>query len=75
MIDFSIPLGGLNQATSSLHQTATKLAKAGFSPAGDTVDLSSEMVNLIQVRNDFGANTKVIKTQDEMTKTLLDTSG
>ena len=75
MIDFSIPLTGLSHATSSLNQTAAKLAKAGFSPEGDTVDVSAEMVNLMQVRNDFGANLKVIQTQDEMTKALLSTLG
>jgi flagellar hook protein FlgE len=75
MMDFSIPLAGLNQAASSLDKAAAKLAKAGFSPEGDTVDVSAVMVNLMQVRNDFGANLKVIRTQDEMTKNLLNTLG
>jgi len=75
MMDFSIPLAGLNQATTSLNQTAAKLAKVGFSPEGDKVDLSAEMVNLMQARTDYSANTKVIETQDQMTKTLLNTLG
>jgi flagellar hook protein FlgE len=71
MIDFSIPLAGLDRATSSLNQTASRLA-AG--PA-DTVELSAEMVSLIQARNDFATNTKVIQTEDQMTKSLLNMLG
>ena len=39
------------------------------------MDLSAEMVNLMQARTDYSANTKVIETQDQMTKTLLNTLG
>jgi len=70
MIDFSIPLSGLNQAESSVNQIASKVATVGF-PQGDGVDLSSEAVSLIQAKNNFAANTKVIQTEDEMTKNLL----
>ena len=48
----------------------------GTPPEGqDSVDLSSEMVALLASRNDFEANTKVVKTFDEMTKTLLNILG
>lgn len=70
MIDFSTPLAGLNQAESSVNQVAAKVATFGF-PQGDSVDLSSEAVSLIQAKNDFAANTKVIQTEDSMTKSLL----
>ena len=70
MIDFSIPLAGLNQAESSVNQIAAKVATVGF-PQGDSVDLSSEAVSLIQAKNDFAANTKVIQAEDDMTKSLL----
>jgi flagellar basal body rod protein FlgB len=71
MIDFSIPLAGLDRAASSLNQTASRLA-AG--PA-DTVDLSAEMVALLEARNSFETNTKVIQTEDQMTKSLLNLLG
>jgi len=73
MIDFSTPLAGLDRATTSLNQTASKIAN--LSTPGDTVDLSSEVVSLIQSRNDFDANTKVLQTQDEMTQSLLNIIG
>jgi len=71
MIDFSIPLGGMEQATSSVDRTAAQIAKSGFTPQGDTVDLSSEMVSLMQARNDFATNVKVLQTEDDLTKSLL----
>jgi flagellar hook protein FlgE len=71
MVDFSIPLSGLDRATSSLNQTASRLATG---PA-DTVDLSAEMVALIEARNNFETNTKVIQTEDEMTRSLLNLLG
>jgi flagellar hook protein FlgE len=70
MIDFSTPLAGLNTAASTVTRAASNIARSGFS--GDTVDLSQEMVNLMQGQNDFEANTKVIKTEDQMTRGLLD---
>ena len=42
---------------------------------GDQVDLSTEAVALIQSRNSFEANTKVIQIADEMDKTLLNAVG
>jgi flagellar hook protein FlgE len=73
MIDFSTPLAGMERATTSLNQTASKIAN--LSTPGDSVDLSSEMVSLIQSRNDFASNTKVVQTEDQMTKSLLDMIG
>jgi flagellar hook protein FlgE len=33
------------------------------------------MVALIEARNDFAANTKVVRTEDQMTKSLLSILG
>ena len=71
MIDFSIPLAGLDRATSSLNQTASRLATG---PA-DTVDLSVEILALMEARNNFETNIKVIRTEDQMTKSLLNLLG
>jgi flagellar hook-associated protein FlgK len=73
MIDFSTPLAGLDRATTSLNQTASKIAN--ISTPVDTVDLSAEVVNLIQARNGFETNTKVLQTEDEMTKSLFSIIG
>ena len=79
MADLSIPLAGMSQAVSRLNTAASRIARAplqGTPPdAQDSVDLSSEMVALLASRNDFEANTKVVKTFDEMTKTLLNILG
>ncbi len=71
MIDFSVPLAGLERATSSLNQTASRLANG---PA-DTVDLSAEIVALIEARNNYETNTRVIRNEDQMTKSLLSLLG
>ena len=75
MIDFSVPLAGMKQAEESLQKTASRLAGAGVAGAGDTVDLSAEMVALIEARNEFAVNTKVVRTEDQMTKSLLNILG
>lgn len=76
MINFGIPLAGLDQATSSLNQIASRLADVGGSaPQTDSVDLSTEMVALLQARQSFESNTKVIKTEDQMTRSLLNVVG
>ena len=75
MADFSMPLAGMSQAVSRLNTTASRIARAPFqaapTDAQDSVDLSAEVVALLSSRNDFEANTKVVKTFDEMTKTML----
>jgi flagellar basal body rod protein FlgG len=75
MIDFSVPTSGLDRATSSLNQTAAAIAKTGFTASGDSVELSTEMVSLMQARRDFEANTSTIRTEDDMTKSLLNAIG
>jgi flagellar basal body rod protein FlgG len=74
MIDFQAPLQGLSQASASLDRAATRIASIG-TPQGDSVDLSAEMVALIQAKNNFAANAKVTQTLDEVTKSLLDLIG
>ena len=70
MIDFSTPLKGLDVATLAVNRAASNIARSGFS--SDNIDLSNEMVNLMQGQNDFAANTKVIQTEDQMNRSLLD---
>ena len=69
MIDFSVPLAGLQQAEARLERTAQRLARA--SSPEDTVDLSAEMVALIEARLLAQANLNVLRTQAEIAKELL----
>ncbi len=39
---------------------------------GSNTDVATEMVNLIVNENAYGANAEVIRTDDEMTQTVLD---
>jgi flagellar hook protein FlgE len=87
MIDFSTPLAGMNAAETSLNRTAADIANYGGSllkspqnsgqnspqstSGGDTVDLSTEMVSMIEARNNFAANVKTVQTEDQMTQSLL----
>lgn len=79
MIDFSTPLAGLDRAESKINQVASELAHAGTAttgaPGGDTVDLSAEMVSLLQARNDYSGNLKIIQSEDDMNKSLLNVLG
>jgi flagellar basal body rod protein FlgG len=80
MADFSIPLAGMSQASSDFDQAATRIARSSVptasaaSPA-DTVDLSQEMVALLQAKNDFEANTKTVRVFDDMNRSTLDMIG
>lgn len=76
MIDFSAPLAGIQQAEASLDRVASKLALAA-DPAqgGDWVDLSAAAVALLTARTSVQANVNVIRTQDEISRTLIDLLG
>ena len=68
MIDFSVPLEGLDRAESSLNQSAAKIAQIGSNGPSDSVDLSSELVTLLQARNSFQTNVAVLQTENQLTK-------
>jgi len=73
MIDFITPLAGLDTAASQVHRVASRIAQS--SNPEDRVDLSQEMVSLIQAQNDFKADTKAIQTEDQMNKNLFNIVG
>ncbi|MBM3745623.1 MAG: hypothetical protein FJW34_07485 [Acidobacteria bacterium] len=72
-------LDGLTQAQAMLEGTAYRLARLPLAleqPAPqDCVDLSAEMVNLLEARNLFQINTRVLRTAFEMDEHLLDVLG
>jgi hypothetical protein len=70
-------LGGMQIAQSSFERTAQRIAGAStqstqpFQPP-DSVDLSTEAVNLLAARNQFQASVQVFQVGDKMQKKLLD---
>ena len=76
----SSSLLGLSRAETQLNTTADRIAKSPLSDTsnpqpGDSVDLSAEMVALIQSRQNYDANLATLRTGDEMQKTLLNMIG
>jgi flagellar hook protein FlgE len=73
---FAIGLQGLEHAQASVQKTAERLAGTGAASTSpgtpDTVDISQEMVSLMQARNDFAANIRMLKTADEMQRQVMD---
>jgi flagellar hook protein FlgE len=77
-IGMTSSLQGIQKAEAQFNQAAQNIAQAPFSssaPQGDTVDLSSQAVALIQAKNSFEANTAALKVGDEMTQSLLNAIG
>ena len=66
----AIALSGMHAAQTRLENTATRIAHV--SEPEDRVDLSAEMVALMESRNDFAANAKALKTADQMQQSVLD---
>ena len=66
----SAALSGLNQAQATFENAAKRIA--GGSVTGDSVDLTSAAVNLLQAKNDFEANLKSLSVADELDKSAID---
>jgi flagellar hook protein FlgE len=60
----STAVEGLKKATNTLQNAAQNIAGGSQDP--------QDIVSLSQAATDFKANAAVIRTQDEMSKTLLD---
>jgi flagellar basal body rod protein FlgG len=52
-------LAGMNQAQAQVDRAATRIA-GSEAPSGDVVDLSVEMVNLLQARTAFEADARLV---------------
>lgn len=72
----SVALQGLDRAQQKVEKVARRLAKAAdpetASSAGDTVDLATNAVDLIEAVNLYQANLKMVRAEDELTKRTLD---
>lgn len=69
----SSALEGMSRAETQLNKAASDIARlpVASSAGGDIVDLSASMLALIESRNSFEANTKVLKVADEMNRDLI----
>jgi outer membrane murein-binding lipoprotein Lpp len=72
MIDFSLPMQGIEAAEQKFEKAAGRIARAPDQGSPDVVDLSAEMVNLLESRNQVAANVKVAQVGDRMAKQMLD---
>lgn len=80
MADLSIPLQGMSLASTDFDRAAAGIARRTFPPSAteypdDTMDLSHEMVALLQVKNDYAANTGTVHVLDEMNRITIDMIG
>jgi hypothetical protein len=65
-------LDTIERASALLDRTASRLAQpASVSEGGDTVDLSAEMLALIEARNSTAIGVKIAQTVDDIQKTTL----
>ena len=62
-------LQGMQKASSQLDTAAAKIAQ--WPDTQDTVDLSTEMVAMMNARDNFMANVEAAKTGDELQRALL----
>jgi hypothetical protein len=66
---FATALAGLQSAESCLNQTAARLARVAAAPGEsrpDTGDLATDMVSLLEAKQEHAANCQSIKVADEM---------
>ena len=67
--------GGVYATISSDGDSATVVDGSSGSNAPSGTDLTQEAVNLLDYKNGYLANAKVVKTQSDLLGTLLDTTG
>ena len=63
-------LGGMQNAQGRFEKAAERIAGASTQPT-DSVDLSTDMVEMLAARNQYQSNARVIQTGDDMQKKLL----
>ncbi|MGA0605290.1 flagellar basal body rod C-terminal domain-containing protein [Phenylobacterium sp. VNQ135] len=65
----SIARGGMAAAERRFEAAASRVVQA---PSDDGVDLAREMVELVEAKQHFSANLKVVRFADEMWTSLLE---
>jgi len=74
---FIAPIAGMANAVSRLDSAASRISRAGVTrgDAGDQVDLSAEVLALMESRTSFAANVKMVQAADEMERSTLSILG
>ena len=80
MLNSSIPLIGIQQATWDLEKIAQRIASQGQTVRSNEengaaalgLDPAADMAMMAQVENTAKANMKVLSTHDELSKSMLD---
>ena len=87
MTSLSTALDGMNRAAGNFDVAAAHIARMGQSsgnapgaaasaiPDGDTVDLASSMISLLNARNNFEANTKTVVIGEKIAQATLNMIG
>ena len=76
MVALTSALEGLSRSEAQFNQAAQSISRAPLSAGPtDTVDLSTAAVALLTARNNFEANTQIIKISDQLEQTLINTLG
>lgn len=73
MISFDAPLQGIQAAAAQLNTAASRIAN--LAAPGDQVDLSAEMIALLEAKYAAGASVRVAQAMDEMSQSLLNITG
>jgi flagellar hook protein FlgE len=73
MVGLTSAVEGLARSEAQFNQAARTIARAPLAAGADTVDLSTAAVALLTARNNFEANTQIIKISDELEQTLINT--
>ena len=71
-------LDGLRRAETNLEKTAARVARLTTALTGephDYVDLSTEAISLMETRQAFRADLRLIETADDLTEYTLDILG
>jgi hypothetical protein len=69
-------LATIERASALLDRTASRLARSpSMGAAGDTVDLSAEMIALLEARNTAAVGVKLAQAVDDLQKTALNVFG
>ena len=64
---------GMLAAAKRFEQSAARIAKLGTDlPQAEAVDPASEIVDVIEAKDSFAMNARVVKTSADMSKRLLD---
>lgn len=70
-------LEGLDRAEAKLQRAADRIARASLPPgeSGDPVNLSEEIVSLLEARTAYKTNLRALKTAEELQGLLIDVLG